>query len=74
VNKARESFLQATRSRGAEQEEKRPVTQTCNRQTRIAMEQALCYGIDESVAEDKQYGDPGNQSGNEQDKPGSGNV
>ena len=74
VNKARESFLQATRSRGAGQDEKGRVTRTYNRQIRIAMVQALCDGIDKSDAEDKQELDPGNQSGNEQDKPGSGNV
>jgi len=74
VNKARESFLQATRSRGAGQDEKGRVTRTYNRQIRIAMVQALCDGIDKSDAEDKQEFDPGNQSGNEQDKPGSGNV
>ena len=74
VNKARESFLQATRSRGAEQDGKGRVTRTYNRHIRIAMVQALCDGIDKSGAEDKQELDPGNRSGNEQDKPGSGNV
>jgi len=74
VNKARESFLQATRSRGAGQDEKVRVTRSYNRQIRIAMVQARCDGIDKSDAEDKQELDPGNQSGNEQDKPGSGNV
>jgi len=74
VNKARESFLQATRSRGAGQDEKGRVARTYNRQIRIAMVQALCDGIDTSYAEDKQELDPGNRSGNEQDKPGSGNV
>jgi len=74
VIKARESFLQATRSRGAGQEEKGRVTRTSNRQIRIAMVQALCDGIDKSDAEDKQELDPGNQSGNEQDKHASGSV
>jgi len=74
VNKARESFPQATRSRGAGQDEKWRVTRTYNRQIRIAMVQGLCDGIDKSDAEDKQDGDPGNQSGKEQEKPGSGNV
>jgi len=74
VNKARESFLQATRSDGAGQDEKGRVTRTYNRQIRIAMVQALFDCIDKSDAEDKQDLDPGNQSGNEQDKPGSGNV
>jgi len=42
VNKARESFPQATRSRGAGQDEKGRVTRTYNRQIRIAMVQDLC--------------------------------
>ena len=46
VNKARESFLQATRSRGAGQDEKGRVMRTYNRQIRIAMVQALWDGID----------------------------
>ena len=74
MNRAQESFLQGTRSRGAWQDEKGRVTRTYNRQIRIAMLQALCDGTDKSDAEDKQELDPGNQSGNEQDKPGSGNV
>jgi len=74
VNKARESFLQATRSLGAGQDEEGRVPRTYNRQIRIAMVQALCDGIYKSNAEDKQELDPGNRSGYEQDKPGSGNV
>jgi len=74
VTKARESFLQATRSLGVGQDEKGRVTRTCNRQIRIAMVQALCDGIEKSDAEYKQDGDPGNQSGNEQDKHSSGNI
>jgi len=70
VNNARDTFLQATRSRGSGQDEKGRVTRIYIRQIRIAMVQALCDGIKKSHAEDKQYGDPGNQSGNEQDKPG----
>jgi len=74
VNKARDSFLQATHSRGAGQDETVRVTRTYNRQIRIAMVQALFDGIDKSEAEEKQDGDPGNQSENDQDRPGSGNV
>jgi len=74
VNTARESFLQAMRSRAAGQDEKGRVTRTYNRQIRIAMVQALCDGIDKSDAEEKQELDPGNQPGSEQDKPGSRNV
>jgi len=74
VHKARESFLQTTRRRGAGQDEMGRVTRTYNREIRIAMVQALCDGIDKSDAEDKQEFNPGNQSGNEQDKPGSGNA
>jgi len=74
VNKARESFLQATRSRGAGKDEKGRVTQSYNRQIRIAMVQAVCDGINKSDAGDTQDGDPGNQSGNDQDKPESGNA
>ena len=72
MNKARESFLQAMRSRGFGQDEEGRVTRTYKRQIRIAMVQALCDGIDKSDAEDKQDLDPGNRSGNEQDKTGSG--
>jgi len=74
VNKSRESFLQVTRSPGAGQDEKGRVKRTYNRQIRIAMAQALGDGIDKSNAEDKKELDPGNQSGNKQDKPGSGNL
>jgi len=73
VNKARESFLQATRSRGAGQDEKGRATRTYNRQLRIAMVQALCDGIDKSDEEDKQDGDLGPKPGTEPDKSGSGN-
>jgi len=45
VNKARESFLQATRNRGARQDEKAWVTRTYNREARISMVQARCDGI-----------------------------
>jgi len=38
------------------------------------MVRSLCDGIDKSDAEGKQELAPGNQSGNEQDNPGSGNV
>jgi len=38
------------------------------------MAEALCDGIDKSDAKNKQDGDPGNESGNAQDKHGSGNV
>ena len=74
VNKAREPFPQATRSCGAGQAEKERATRTYNRKFRIAMVQARCEGIDKTDAEDKQDRDPGSQSGNEQDKHGSGNV
>ena len=74
VNKARESCLQATSSRRAVKEEKGRVTRTYKRQIWIAMVQALCDGIYKSNAEDRQDEDPGSQSGNEQDKPGSGKV
>ncbi|OSX80210.1 hypothetical protein BU14_0057s0031 [Porphyra umbilicalis] len=73
VNKARGSFLQATRSRGAGQDEKGRATRTYNRQLRIAMVQALCDGIDKSNEEDKQDGDLGPKPGTEPDKSGSGN-
>jgi len=72
VNKDRESFLQATHSHWGGQDGKGRVTRTYNRQNRIGIVQALCDGIDKSDAEDKQDGDPGNRSGSEQDKPGSG--
>jgi len=74
VNKARESFLQATRIRGARQDDKRRVTRTYNRQICIAMVQALCDGIDKSDEEDNQDGDPETKSGDKKDNPGSGNV
>jgi len=73
VNKARECFLQATRSRGAGQDDKGRATRTYNRQLRIAMVQALCDGIDKSNEEDKQDGDLGPKPGTEPDKSGSGN-
>jgi len=56
------------------QEEKGRVTRTCNRQIRISIIQALYDGIDNADAKDKKDGIPANQSGTEQDKPGSGNV
>jgi len=74
VNKARESFFQATRSRGAGQDDKGRATRTYNRQLRIAMVQALCDGIDRSDEEDKHDGDLGPKPGTEPDKSGSGNI
>jgi len=73
VNKARESFRQATRSRGAGLDDKGRAAQTYNRQLRIAMVQALCYGFDKSDEEEKQDGDLALKLGTEPDKPGSGN-
>jgi len=74
VNKARASFLQATRSLGAGQDDKGRVTRTYNRQIRIAMVQALCDGIFKSDEEDTQDADPETKPGDKQDKTGPGNA
>jgi len=74
VNKARASFLQATRSLGAGQDDKGRVTRTYNRQIRIAMVQALCDGIVKSNEEDTQDADPETKPGDKQDKTGPGNA